>query len=222
MALFPHNIQNLIAGPIRVLYAPIAQALPVGLDDIIDLTDPYDPVTGWEDVGATTDESEYSLDMESEGYEIQQTTAIVAEKITQTNRTTTVPMAEFTPELTKLAEEAKEITTIAAAAGASAQKAVDVGGIDSLTRYRFAFVAMRDQGFGNLVTEPGAGSVQRGAFVGFCAYSASIAAEEQSLSIDRENLSAREVTFAFYPDGAVVDPRKAVGRWFFEDAGTIA
>ena len=222
MALFPHDIKNLIAGPIRVLYAPIATVLPTGLDDIFAPVDPYAPLSGWKDIGATTDESEYSLDMESEGYEIQQTTAIVAEKITQTTRQLTVPMAEFTAELTKLAEEAKEITTIAAASGSSAQDAVDVGGIESLTRYRLAFVAMRDKGFGNLVTEPGAGSVQRGAFVGFCAYSAAIAPEEQAISIDRENLSAREVTFGFFPDGAVTDPRKAVGRWFFEKSGVIA
>ena len=221
MALFPHSIGNLLAGPIRVLYAPVSVAKPVDIADIIDMEDPYDPATGWIDVGATTDATEQSFDMESEGYEIQQTTNVVAEKITTTTRQITVPIAEFRPPLIKLIEESSQQVAITAAAGASAQTAVDVGSIDSLTRYRFAWVAMRDKGFGSLVSESGTPVVERGTFVAFAAYQASIAAEEQSFEIDRADLASREVTFSLFPDSTISDPRLATGRWLFETPGTI-
>lgn len=220
MSLFPYDLTKLLAGPIRLLFAPIATAIPTNIEDVIEMVDPYDVKAGWVDLGATTDETEYNFDLEASGYTIQQDTAEVARKITRTGRSITVPLAEHTDAFTKLAEEGQGPTTIAAGPNKGAQKAVDVGTIESLTRYRFAAIAMRDTGFGALVTEPG-GDV-RGPFVAFAGYQTSIAAEEQSVGFDREDLSARELTLEFFPDGTIADKKTAVGRWLFEEPGAIA
>lgn len=44
MALRPYDINNLVAGAVRVLYAPTSEPVPVDIADIIAMTDPYAPV----------------------------------------------------------------------------------------------------------------------------------------------------------------------------------
>jgi hypothetical protein len=219
MSIFPHDISNLLTGPVRVLHAPYTTARPTNIEDIIAMVDPYAPKAGWVDLGATNDETEYSRDMESEELFIEQSTSSVLERITENTRQLTVPMAEFTDATTKIAEEGVGPTTIAAAANKGAQKAIDVGSIEALTRYRVAFIAMRDPGFGDTVIEPGGAT--RGPFVAFAGYNAAIAAEESSFSLSKEDLSGRELVFGFFPDSAVADPRVNTGRFLFEEPGTI-
>ena len=83
MPMFPYDVAELADGPVRCLFAPIATALPVGLDDIIDQTDPYDPVTGWVDFGATAGPFQVNRNIATAAYNIQQTTTAVRERVTE-------------------------------------------------------------------------------------------------------------------------------------------
>lgn len=223
MPLFPGAEKNLVTGPVRVLRAPTTVALPTRISDVIDVVDPYNPKVGWIDFGLTTDETEYERDMDSEEYEVEQRTGAVLEKITGVTRTLTVPVAEITPEHMKLIEEGSAITTLAAAINKAAEKVTDVGSIETLTRNRVAFIAMRDPGLlatADLVTEPGGKT--RGSFIGYLGYQAALAAEGSSMAIGKGDLVGRGVTFRFFPEPTITDPKIAIGRYAFEQAGTIS
>jgi hypothetical protein len=152
---------------------------------------------------------------------VEQVTVSILERITQVNRTFKLVFAEHTPELLKIIEEGSTVTTLAASANRSAEKVVDVGSISTVTRYRWAIIAERDPGFGNIVVESGAGAPSRGTLIGFLPCQAGIAAEASEWEIKKGDLSSREVTFRLFPEPTISDPAKQHGRFAFEQAGTI-
>lgn len=216
--IFPNDVSNLLDGPVRALRAPFATARPDDISDIINMVTPYAPKAGWIDFGATTDAAGYSRDMSSEEYTIEQETGAVLSKITETNRSMTLPIAEITPENMKLIEEGIQ-SAIASGANTGAQVKVGFGSIESLTKHRIAFIAQRDPGFGDVVIEPGGGT--RGPFVALVGYAVTLAAEGSSLEIAKGSLVNREVTFTLFPDSTVTDSRENTGAFLFETAGTI-
>lgn len=225
MPLFPGVEANLLDGPVRWLYAPTTVAVPARDADVIDVIGPnYNPKTGWIDAGFTTeDNSEIDRDMDSDELRVDQRTGAILERITAVNRTFTIPFAEITPEIMKIAEEGAAIATVAAAgaagvAGKGAGKRLDFGSFDSLTQYRWAAVARRDPGFGALVTELGNASATRGPFVCAFFHRAAIAADSSTMSIQKGELSNRQVQFTVYPETTITDPLKQHGSYWFENA----
>lgn len=217
--LYPNTVANLLDGPVRALWAPASVVLPDDISDIISMVYPYTPKTNWTDFGATTDASSYSRDMSSEDYQIEQETGAVFSKVTEVTRQFTLPVAEITADTMQMLEEGGVKAAVAAAAGVGAQTRVGFGGISSLTRYRMAFIAQRDPGFGTVVNEPG-GRV-RGPFIGLVGYQVSLAATGSSLDIAKGALSSREVTFTLYPDASVASTKDNTGCFLFEAGGTI-
>ena len=124
---FPYDIDHLLGGRARVLFAPTTEPLPGDISDLVDMTSPYAVNGSWEDLGATRDAASYSRSIGTEGYEIQQATGLVLEEITEVSRQLQVSIAEIKPEHLQIIEEAASVGTIAAAAGVSAQKSVEFG-----------------------------------------------------------------------------------------------
>ena len=57
---FPYDIDHLLGGRARVLFAPTTEPLPGDISDLVDMTSPYAVNGSWEDLGATRDAASYS------------------------------------------------------------------------------------------------------------------------------------------------------------------
>lgn len=220
-APFPYDINNLLSGAVSIYYGPAATtAIPVDISDVILMEAPYTVQTGWTPLGATKEPFSYSRSFDSEGLEIQQSTSVILEEVTDITRTITVSQAEFNPFGFQLMENAPSVATIAAAAGASAQKKIAFGSFTSLTRYRFAFLSRRPKAAGE-VTETG--GVVRGRFVMGVAYQGQVQADEIEMEQGKGELTAVELAFTLFPETTVAQPEgQDVGFWALEDPGTIA
>jgi hypothetical protein len=213
------TLANLLTGPARWLYAPTTVAVPTKLDDIVALTSPYAPKTGWIDGGATTDTPTYGRDMDSSDLSIQNRTTPVLKRITGTSRTLQVTVGEITAALMQIIENAPAPTTIAvgaAASGTPAQTRLDLGSISTLVRFRHALIAERDPGLGSSA-EGGA----RGQLVAAVLYSAAVTADASDMDFPNDDLVGRQVTFQAYPDSTISDPLKAHGCLLFETGATV-
>lgn len=218
---FPYDIDNLLAGAVRIVYAPITQALPASMDDVFDPVAPYALKTGWKELGATRESFTYTRGFDTAGLEIQQSTAALFEEITAITRTIELSIAELTADTLKMIEGSQAaITTIAAATGSSAQKSIAFGAFSTLDRYRFAFISRRNKASG-LVTEGAAGPT-RGRFVMGVAYAAQMAADDSAIEQAKGALTAAGITYTLFPDDGVVSADANYGAWFFEDEGVIA
>lgn len=218
---FPYDINNLLAGAVRILYAPTSVAIPGNIADVVDMESPYSAQTGWIDLGATKDSFTYTRGFDTEGLEIQQVAGNVLEEITDITRTLEVSMAELNPTTLAIMEGADpaDVSTIAAATGKSQQKRIKYGSFSSLERYRFAFIARRSKQSG-VVTESDA-TTTRGRFVMGVANQAQLSADDADLEFDKGNLTAAGVTWTMFPDSTVVLSEEAWGAWYDEQSGTI-
>lgn len=224
---FPYNIDNLLGGAVRILYAPISQTIPANIGDVIKMVGPdYAPETGWLDLGATKESFSYSRGFDVEGWEIQQTAGNVIEEITDLTRSVNVSVAEFTKELLKIIEgDTGVISAISAVPGAtntgtSAQAKVTFGSFESLTQYRIAFIARRSKSSG-LVTETGNAGATRGRFVMGVGYRCQLSADEIEMEQAKGELTAANTGFTMFPEGGLSQGSE-YGAWYLEDAGTIA
>lgn len=224
---FPYNINNLLGGRVRILWADGetgGAAIPTGPKDVFAQADPYGPVgagaAAWKDFGAGKDPSTYGRNIDVEGWEIQQANSAIVEQVNEITRTVTVSMAELNETTLAIFEGATTTGTVAPVTGQSAQKTVGMGIVTSLKRYRIAFASMRDRASG-IVTEPvGAGGGTRGRFVVGVGWSAAVSADNAELEQAKSTLSAVSLTFKFYPVTSQPSGEE-FGKWFFEDAGTI-
>lgn len=218
----PYDLDDLLGGGARVLISDDAGALPAipaNVKDVIDPEDPYTAKTGWRNVGATTDGTTASRDMDSEGYEIEQTSGVVFEEITEITRQIEVEMAGVSPANLVVMENASGVTNIAAAAGHVAQKAIKFGSIRDLKLRRVAFIGQRNIRSG--IVEESVGGVERGRFVMYCAYSCAIAADSSEATMEKGELMSLPVTFNAFPEAGQPQGQE-YGTWILEDAGTIA
>lgn len=214
---FPYDIGNLLGGAVRILYAPLSQAIPANIADVIDMVSPYAPKTGWLEVGATKEGFSSSGGFDESGYEIQNTPDEVLSEITTVTRGITVSFAELTPANLQLIEGAPNIATIAAAAGKSAQKKVAFGSFSSRTNYRWAYISRRSIDSG-IVIEPG--GKQRGRFFLGAAYRGKLAADAHTFDQEKGNLSAVGVSWTLSPEPGQIEGEEH-GAYFDEQAGTI-
>ena len=217
---FPYDIDNLLGGRVRILYAETTEAIPDSIADVILMESPYTAQTGWTDLGATRDSFTYTRGFEVEGWEIQQVPGNVIEEVTQITRTIEVSFADLRPEHLAMIEGKTSVTPVAVspATGASAQEVIKYGSFSSLHRYRFAFVAQRPLAAGK-VTESGPAIECGRFFMGVC-YQAQISADDAELEQDKGALTAAGVTFTCFPDSTELQGEE-YGAWFDETAGTI-
>lgn len=224
---FPYDIDNLLGGSVRVLYAPTSVTIPDNIGDVIEMVGPdYDAQTGWVDLLATKEAFSYSRGFDVEGWEIQQTAGNVIEEITDITRSVNVSVANFTTAILKILEgDTGTITAVAAAAaagtaGTSAQSRLTFGSFSSLTQYRVAFIARRSKSSG-LVTETGNASATRGRFVMGVGYRCQLSADEIEMEQAKGELTAANTGFTMFPESGQSQGNE-YGAWFTETAGTIA
>lgn len=220
MAVFPYDLNTLLGGAARVMYAPAASvAVPVDPDDIFAQKDPYTKRTGWENFGATKDSFTYNTGLEKSGFDIQNATGVVLEDVTSITRSVTVSVANIDKDILPIIENASSVGSVAAQAGVmSAYDEVNTGNFTSVTRYRIAFVAQRHKASGGVVEGGAVGT--RGRFVVGVGLLAEISADDRALELAKGELSAIPVTFTFFPDETQTTGEE-FGRWWFERAGTI-
>lgn len=218
----PYDLANLLGGAARVIISDDAVALPAipaNLKDVFAQKSPYTPLTGWVDIGATTDSTDYSRDLTSSGYDIQQVTGSIFEEITDTQRTLKVAVGELKPEWLKIMEEAPSIGTIAATTGAMAQKSVKFGSIVTLRNRRVCFVGQRNQQSG--IVDEVTGGVKRGRFVAWIAYNVTISADATQVQVQKGSLASMPITFKSFPEAGQPQGQE-FGTWLTEDAGTMS
>lgn len=209
MAMFPYDVNELASGPIRCLYAPITQALPATFDDIVDISDPYDPATGWVDFGATAGPMQVARNITTAAFNIQQTTTAVLERVSEVVRAVTVNIAELRPDIVAMLEEG-------VAADKTGYSQVTFGNINDLTQYRMAFIGSRVKGQGT-VTETAPSTKTRGRLFAYVAYRVQLQAENLQLGFAEGDLANGNVNFRLYPEAGEPEGEEH-GLWLFEDA----
>jgi hypothetical protein len=216
---FPYDIDNLLGGAVRILYADptVVTAVPSDISQVIDMVAPYTPKTNWKDFGATKESFTYSRGFDTSGWEIQQVAGSILEEVSDITRTVQLSMAEVTQETMKIFDQGVA-GTVAAAAGKSAQKVVKFGSFKTPDKVRVAFVSRRHTGSG-LVTEPG--GTTRGRFVMGVGYSCALTADSIDMEQNKGDLTAVGLTFRLFPESGQTVGQEH-GAWFLEDAGTIA
>lgn len=217
-----YNRAQLLSGELRHIIAPAdSVALAVNPSDIFDQVFPYALKTGYLELGATTDSTSYELGLDAEDWFIKQSSLKVGQRINEVMRSISTTLAQVSAQNTRLAEEGGADTAIAAAAGRSAWTRVRTGAISARTPYRLALVGQRAPEFGGgLVTEPGGG--KRPTMFVCLAHYALIAAEDQEMEFDAEDLVGREVQWDLYPEDSITVANENTVSWFFEAPGVIA
>jgi sucrose-6-phosphate hydrolase SacC (GH32 family) len=211
---FPYNVDNLLGGAVRILYAPVSVAIPASIADVIDTVAPYAPKTGWIDFGATKEAFSYSRAFDVSGYEIQQVPGAVLEDITDLTRTVTLSVAELTDKTLQILEEGTIATDVATGTGLGAQDVVKFGSFLSVTQYRVAFISRRHKGSGTV--NEGSG-VLRGRFFMGAGYRCQMTADEVSLEGTKGELAAASLTFKFFPESGETSGQE-YGAWFMEQS----
>lgn len=218
MAFLKYDEDNLIGAGARVLYAPFSTTIPTYPSDIFDGTSPYAAVTGWQDFGATSAAPQISRNLTTAGFNIQQSTSVLLEEPTEIVRTLTVPIAEFAPAILAVLEESS-VSTFASAAGRAAGSKVPFGNIFSLSSFRLALAVQKSKQQ-SIVTE--GGTLERGPFVTWVAYKASLVGNDIQTSIARGELASFNVQFKLYPDPTQTTEGEEMGFWAVETGTTIS
>jgi len=212
------QINKLVSGACAIVYTPVATTAPVNIADIVTLVGPPAPAAAWLLYGATKGGASYTLDVKADELTIDQRTGATFEDITDITRSLKFDIAELSAEHWKITEQAAEITTVAAAAGKSAQKLVKSGSFSEYDRYRTAFIGQRRKSQG-IVTEPG--GVTRGCYIVAGFYSAALAASSSETKFDQGALATRSLEVKAFPDSTLT--AGADTMFFFEEQpGTIA
>jgi hypothetical protein len=219
MSMFPYDVNELADGPIRCMFTPIDTDLPDYFTDFVAVKDPYAAAADWVDFGATAGPFQAARNLSTTGYNIQQTTQTVRERVTEVVRQVTVNVAELRPDIVRMLEEGVA-SDLAAASGKSAASKVTFGNIEDLTQYRMAFIGRRgkDQGIVNEAAAPG--GKKRGRLFAYVAYRAQLTADNLQLGFAEGDLASANVTFKLYPEPGQPEGEEH-GYWLFEDAGTI-
>lgn len=214
---FPYDIDNLVGGAVRVLYAPVSAPLPADLQDVFETAAPYAPVSPWVDFGATKESFTYTRGFDVEGLEIQQVPGAILEDITDLSRTISVSVAELRPELLAIVEQGTVTTDVATTATSGAQDIVKFGSFNSVTQYRVAWVSRRHQGSG---TVEETADVTRGRFFMGVGYRCQITADEIEYEGGKGELTGLGLTFKLFPEPGQTYGQE-YGLWASEQVKTL-
>jgi hypothetical protein len=194
---FPYDIDNLLGGAVRVLYAPVSAPAPADISDVISMATPYAPVSPWKDFGATKESFTYTRGFDTEGLEIQQVPGAILEDITDLSRTISVSVAELRDEMLVMIEQGIVASDVAAGTAGGAQDIVKFGSFNSVTQYRIAWVSRRHQGSG---TVDEGGGVVRGRFFMGVGFRCQITADEVEFEGAKGELTGLGLSFKLFPE----------------------
>lgn len=215
---FPYDVNELLGGRARILTAPTSVAIPDDISDIINMTSSYAPKTGWIDLGATGGPAQYSRNLTTAGYNIQQSTSAVLEEVSDVTRTFAFPAAEINTASLALLEGSDVIESVATASGVGAQDRLRFGTIVELAAQRIAIIGVRKESQGT-VSE--SGGVTRGRLVALVGFNCTITADNSQLSLAEGEMATVPLSFTLNSDEDSTDTGEEYGMWLFEDAGTV-
>lgn len=218
----PYDPSGALAGPARVLYAPLAEDVPDDLWEIIpakNTSGEYAPIGDWEDFGLAADAPTYNHSRETEGLEYEQSKGVLFEQISEIARTFTAQVGQITPENMKIVENTSSaIETIAAAANKSAQKKLPFGTYASLQAYRIAMVSYRPDGSAQVIEPDG---TIRPPAVALILPRVVLGAEDSEFSFGSGEPVNAPISFNVIEE-TTLDSGEEHGFWIFETPGTIA
>ena len=146
------NDRSFIRGAARILIAPIAQARPTQISDVIALAATagppavslYDAKTGWTDLGATKTGIQITINNAEETFDIDQQLGDIASQPTSWECSVGTQLAEMTPERLQVAWEGSAITLDAVPT--VAEQEIGFGSPTAYTQRRLAVLFQRPNG----------------------------------------------------------------------------
>lgn len=221
----PYDEAGALTGPARVLYADTAQAVPTSPWDVVppvaSAGGEYAALTAWKDFGLAADAPQYAHDKDSDGLDYEQPSGSLFEEITDINRSFKAQVGHIDELTMGIIENSASVTTLAAAAGKSAVKKLDIGSYASFKQWRIVMISFRPTGSG-VVTEPAPSPVgTRPPAVALILPRVILAAEASELSPERGSPANIEVTFNVIPETTLASGKEH-GFWGFEQPGVIA
>lgn len=146
--------RSFIRGAARLLVAPITQAMPAQISDVINLTAPtppavtpalYDAQTGWTDLGATKGGISITVNNAEETFDIDQQLSIIGSAPTSWTCTVGTSLSESTPERMQVAWQGSPIT-VDSTPTTGAEQEFGVGSPNFYTQRRVAVLFQRPSG----------------------------------------------------------------------------
>lgn len=142
------NDRSFIRGAARILIAPITQARPLKIADVINLTagvTQYDAATGWIDLGATKTGVQITVNNSEETFDIDQQLGDISSLPNAWECSVGTQLAEMTPEKLQIAWEGSAITTDATPTTGSEDE-IGFGQPLAYTQRRLAVLFQRPNG----------------------------------------------------------------------------
>lgn len=115
--IYAVNSQNIVGGPGRLIAKPWDGTYPDSISEVMNLTDPFALLAGWQDLGSTQEGITISRAYESEDFMVDQVTAPVDTDITGWTHTLTTNLAENTQENRQIALIGNDIVETAPVLG---------------------------------------------------------------------------------------------------------
>lgn len=146
------NDRSFIRGAARLLIAPITQARPTQISDVIALAAAagppvvalYDAKTGWTDLGATKTGIQITINNAEETFDIDQVLGDISSQPTSWECSVGTQLAEMTPERLQVAWEGSAITTDAVPT--VPEEEIGFGSAVAYTQRRLAVLFQRPDG----------------------------------------------------------------------------
>jgi len=129
------NDDNFIRGAARLLWAGTTISFPVTIADVINVST-YDPMTGWNDLGATKTGITITVNNTEETFDVDQIYADIDSRPTGWECTVATALAEMTVQRLQLAWEGSNIATVTS--GGQNESQMGVGSTQTYTRRRLA------------------------------------------------------------------------------------
>lgn len=146
------NDRSFIRGAARLLIAPIAQARPAKISDVIALASAsgvalYDAASGWTDMGATKTGIQITVNNAEESFDVDQIYGDISSAPTSWECSIGTALAEMTPEKMQVAWEGSAITTaVVADSPTGSEQEIGFGQPASYTQRRMAVLFQRPNG----------------------------------------------------------------------------
>jgi hypothetical protein len=138
------NDDNFIRGAARLMWAAITQAFPTEISQIVNIST-YEPMSGWNDLGATKSGVQITVNNTEETFDVDQIAGDIASEATAWEVTVGTQLAEMTLARLQLAWEGGTITTNTAPIGPD-ETNMGIGNPTSYTQRRIAVLHQRPNG----------------------------------------------------------------------------
>lgn len=144
------NDRSFIRGAARILIAPITQARPARIADVIALASTsavalYDAASGWTDLGATKTGCQITVNNAEEAFDIDQVLGDISSQPTNWEVSVGTQLAEMTPERLRVAWEGSAITLDTSPT--PDEEEIGFGAPSAYTQRRLAVMFQRPNGF---------------------------------------------------------------------------